>query len=335
MQAGPHWWHKHWLFILEQTMMEGGMQGGSGGGQQAGGGGDLAQAAMLNFGKDFMRQHMEGRLEKAVPFVGQQWETLRDYFEVDTRYVIKKLYTVLFSLVIRPKKWKRGLADDQLQQPQQQDMRFKKFAPPTQDENAPDLYLPLMSFVTYIVVCSYIKGTNGKFTPEVLSQVMYTCLGFQCVEVLVMRLSLYILHVSQAPLLDLVAITGYKYVGCVSPGLSVFRAHPDAHPASACRPWPPGRRRLCVNMVVGMMLGRTLYYVSFLWTGVMASYFTVSFAPARPLHPLARRCALIPVDGRAPLLPPAPDPLKKLCLPHSRGVNAEDANDFVIQVRRT
>ena len=71
MQAGPHWWHKHWLFILEQTMMEGGMQGGSGGGQQAGGGGDLAQAAMLNFGKDFMRQHMEGRLEKAA--VARRW----------------------------------------------------------------------------------------------------------------------------------------------------------------------------------------------------------------------------------------------------------------------
>lgn len=69
----------------------------------------------------------------------------------------------------------------------------KKFAPPVQDENAPDLYLPLMSFVTYIVVCSYVKGTNGKFTPEVLNEVMYSCLIFQCLEVLIIRSGLYML----------------------------------------------------------------------------------------------------------------------------------------------
>jgi hypothetical protein len=57
----------------------------------------------------------------------------------------------------------------------QQDSFSKKYAPPSHDENAPDLYLPLMSFITYVVLTSYVKGTNGKFTPEVLSQVSVTC----------------------------------------------------------------------------------------------------------------------------------------------------------------
>mmetsp|Transcript_37144 Transcript_37144/g.64120 ORF Transcript_37144/g.64120 Transcript_37144/m.64120 type:complete len:124 (-) Transcript_37144:98-469(-) len=49
--------------------------------------------------------------------------------------------------------------------------------------------------------------------------------------------------VQQAPLLDLTANTGYKYVG------------------------------LCINMVVGMVLGRWVYRIAMLWTGSMTSYF--------------------------------------------------------------
>mmetsp|Transcript_37147 Transcript_37147/g.64130 ORF Transcript_37147/g.64130 Transcript_37147/m.64130 type:complete len:150 (-) Transcript_37147:103-552(-) len=51
--------------------------------------------------------------------------------------------------------------------------------------------------------------------------------------------------VQQAPLLDLTANTGYKYVG------------------------------LCINMVVGMVLGRWVYRIAMLWTGSMTSYFMV------------------------------------------------------------
>ena len=42
---------------------------------------------------------------------------------------------------------------------------------------------------------------------------MYSCLGFQLVEVVLIRCGLYALHVQQAPMLDLAANTGYKYVG--------------------------------------------------------------------------------------------------------------------------
>lgn len=40
-----------------------------------------------------------------------------------------------------------------------------------QDDNAPDLYIPLMSFITYIIVTGYVKGTKNSFTPEVLVEV--------------------------------------------------------------------------------------------------------------------------------------------------------------------
>ena len=42
---------------------------------------------------------------------------------------------------------------------------------PMLDENAPDLYIPLMAFITYILVTGYAKGTKKSFTPEVLVEV--------------------------------------------------------------------------------------------------------------------------------------------------------------------
>lgn len=42
---------------------------------------------------------------------------------------------------------------------------------PMLDENAPDLYIPLMAFITYILVTGYAKGTKNSFTPEVLVEV--------------------------------------------------------------------------------------------------------------------------------------------------------------------
>jgi hypothetical protein len=42
------------------------------------------------------------------------------------------------------------------------------FCPPRDDVNAPDLYVPLMAFVTYILAVAFIMGANGQFSPELL-----------------------------------------------------------------------------------------------------------------------------------------------------------------------
>lgn len=36
-------------------------------------------------------------------------------------------------------------------------------APPVHDINAPDLYLPLMSFVTFVLFTGLLKGTRMKY----------------------------------------------------------------------------------------------------------------------------------------------------------------------------
>jgi hypothetical protein len=121
------------------------------------------------------------------------------------------------------------------------------YALPHSDENAPDLYLPMMTFVTYVLLCAMVYGSAGKFSPEVLPEVATWCLGFQLLEIMGIRFGFYMM---QAPVafLDLCAYTGYKHLG------------------------------LCINMVAGIALdrfgmGKEAYYVSFVYTASAASFF--------------------------------------------------------------
>ena len=147
---------------------------------------------------------------------------------------------------------------------------------------------------------------------------MYSCLGFQVFEVMLIRCGLYVLQVQQAPLLDLAANTGYKYIGyvcerrraggCVDGGggdggatatrwglAANDRLSPPLTPCLlAVPPW----RSLCINMLAGMVLGRWVYRVAMLWTGSMTSYFMVR----RAERATARRC---PLSCRLPAGPPA------------------------------
>ena len=55
--------------------------------------------------------------------------------------------------------------------------------PPSEDVNAPDLYLPLTSYVTYILVAGFYSGADGRFTPEVLGMTASSGLVIVCLEV--------------------------------------------------------------------------------------------------------------------------------------------------------
>lgn len=38
-----------------------------------------------------------------------------------------------------------------------------EYLPPNQDKNAPDLYIPVMAFVTYVILIAFFKGTNNEY----------------------------------------------------------------------------------------------------------------------------------------------------------------------------
>lgn len=129
------------------------------------------------------------------------------YFQVNGQYVRNKLKVVLLPFLHRGH-WTR------ITEPVGGRLSYK---PPVYDINAPDLYIPLMSFGTYLVLAGFTLGLVGKFSPEALSlQFTKGILGW-FLQVLLLKVSLYSLGSGEAPLLDIVAYAGYAFTGmCVA-----------------------------------------------------------------------------------------------------------------------
>eukprot|EP00823_Brevimastigomonas_motovehiculus_P004372 TRINITY_DN2874_c0_g1_i1.p1 TRINITY_DN2874_c0_g1~~TRINITY_DN2874_c0_g1_i1.p1 ORF type:complete len:365 (-),score=84.59 TRINITY_DN2874_c0_g1_i1:464-1558(-) len=148
---------------------------------------------------------------------------LKYYFHVDNLYVLKKLRMLLLPC-LHKKGFRRSLVTDlsssgtannnnnAQQQQKETDASLYKF--PTEDENAPDLYIPLMSFITYVLLVAAIFGANGSFSPELIGLYASSTLVTLIFEVLIMEAGFY-LHgadFSSPPLFDVVAYASYKYV---------------------------------------------------------------------------------------------------------------------------
>lgn len=76
------------------------------------------------------------------------------------------------------------------------------------------MYIPLMAFVTYILLSTLLAGLRGAFHPEVMGLAATTAFAVVALEILGLKFGTYILSISNdSQLLDLVAYSGYKFVG--------------------------------------------------------------------------------------------------------------------------
>lgn len=94
-------------------------------------------------------------------------------------------------------------------------LRYRQEEPiaPKDDFNAPDLYIPTMSFVTYILVAGYLLGLNDKFSPEQLGIQASSVLGWFLFEIIITFFSLYVMNLTSAlGFFHLMALSGYKFV---------------------------------------------------------------------------------------------------------------------------
>ena len=90
------------------------------------------------------------------------------------------------------------------------------FLPPREDLNSPDMYIPVMAFVTYILLSTLLAGMRGNFHPEVMGSTFGYALFVVIVEILILKLGTYLLAITnESQLLDLVAYSGYKFVGVI------------------------------------------------------------------------------------------------------------------------
>jgi len=156
--------------------------------------GGLTQDVMLATASNFASQRMQDMSSNINKYSGE----LRCYFAVDSVYVLHKLRMLLFPF--GQKKWARGTKEG-------------KCLPPKDDHNAPDLYIPVMAFLTYVLVVGVALGQADSFTPEQLGITASSMLVWLCVEVVAVKLGLFLLGAGSAlPWREVVANCGYKYV---------------------------------------------------------------------------------------------------------------------------
>ncbi|GLI80816.1 protein transport protein yif1 [Penicillium ochrochloron] len=170
----------------------------------------VGQTAM-KAGQEYMEQNFNRYV--SIP-------ALKHYFNVSNSYVLRKLALVLFPW--RHKPWSRQQAriagnptgpNGQIVQQQYSSM----FLPPRDDLNSPDMYIPVMALVTYILLSVLLAGFRGNFHPELLGSVTTTSIAVIIFEILCLKMAMYILSINNdSQLLDLVAYSGYKFVGIIA-----------------------------------------------------------------------------------------------------------------------
>ncbi|XP_007011906.2 PREDICTED: protein YIF1A [Theobroma cacao] len=123
------------------------------------------------------------------------------YFQVSDQYVMNKLKLILFPFLHKGH-WMRAT--------ETVGGEFS-YKPPIHDINAPDLYIPLMAFGTYVVLAGFFLGINGKFSPEAVG--LQATNGLLCwlFQVLLLEATLHTLGDGDVPLLDIIAYGGYTF----------------------------------------------------------------------------------------------------------------------------
>ncbi|KAL9106782.1 MAG: hypothetical protein Q9227_008204 [Pyrenula ochraceoflavens] len=160
------------------------------------------------------QDYVEQRLNRYVSI-----SALKHYFNVSNSYVLRKLALVLFPW--RHKPWSRQQArlttsttsaSGQVQEQQYASI----FLPPREDLNSPDMYIPVMALVTYILLSTVLAGLRGSFHPELLGSITTTAIFVVLFEIVLLKVAMYLLNISnESQLLDLVAYSGYKFVGII------------------------------------------------------------------------------------------------------------------------
>ncbi|CAG9807338.1 unnamed protein product [Chironomus riparius] len=127
---------------------------------------------------------------------------LKYYFAVDNKYVMNKLRLLFFPFA--QKDW--SLKFDQ-----------ETAVQPRYDLNSPDLYIPTMGYITYIVLAGFILGLQDRFSPEQLGIQASSALAYNIFELIIYTITLYVTNIQTTlRTLDLVAFSGYKYASIVA-----------------------------------------------------------------------------------------------------------------------
>lgn len=146
---------------------------------------------------------------RVTSFVGQHsfmsFDYYRPLFAVSDQYVSTKLLHIFLPFL--NKDWSRRLVSRSGQ---------KQYAVPREDNNAPDGYIVLMAFITFVIVVSISVGLHDKdsFSPDLMGAKVSSVMGIMFLETVVMKGFYYFVDISETGpgWLEQFCYSGYKLV---------------------------------------------------------------------------------------------------------------------------
>nr|XP_026486717.1 protein YIF1B [Vanessa tameamea] len=189
----------------------------------------IIQDMAMQYGNQLAAQGREAVSRELGRFVPVS--RLRYYFAVDTRYVLRKLILIIFPYT--HKEWM---------------VKYDQESPvqPRYDVNAPDLYIPSMGYVTYVLLAGFMLGIQHRFSPEQISIQASSALAYIIFEMVLYLMTLYITNTTTAlKTLDLLAFSGYKYTTMIA------------------------------SLLAALLLGSMGYYCSLIYCSLALSFFLV------------------------------------------------------------
>ena len=121
-------------------------------------------------------------------------EGLKPYFNVTNKYVLLKLIYIILPFLYK--------VDSNLST--QQNLKIE----------SPDLYIPLMSFITYVLLIGFNSAYQQQkiFEPEILGKIASKNSFILFIQVALLKLTMFIFSNIQIPFLDVLCFIGYKMV---------------------------------------------------------------------------------------------------------------------------
>jgi hypothetical protein len=164
----------------------------------------------MQMGVNYLQSQFEQRF-KQTPSISDYifTDNIRRYFDVDNSYVLKKLFKIVVPFL-------KSKEEDYSQPSGWNDADYGMTK--TEEHHhrtllSPDLYIPLMSFMTFILMVCLSMGYRNEFRPELISNYTINCMFFAILEMLLYKLILLIVRVKTLSLLDIIAFLNYKFVG--------------------------------------------------------------------------------------------------------------------------
>ena len=130
--------------------------------------------------------------------------SIKNYFQIDNTYLSKKLKHLFIPFLTKNiTEVSQGNEENFQAEEGAQDISVFK----------PELYIPFMSFVTYILLTCLSMGLDEKFHPEIIFKNISNCSLLTIFETVVLKIGLMVADDHNIEFLDMLSLTGYKYVG--------------------------------------------------------------------------------------------------------------------------